>query len=85
MNVSELGGLIEVVVGEIKEEISLLTFSEGLGTIPETVLRELQLTFFSPCLGLSFLRACLLLKKVESICMDGSGFHAMYRGRCVGR
>ena len=63
-DVSEPGGSIEDVDGVAKEVVSLLTFSEGLGTILETAMWELQSTFFSLGPGLSFLRTCLSLKKV---------------------
>ena len=63
MDVSEPGGLIEDVDGVAKEVVFLLTFSEGLGTILETAMWELQSTFFSLGHGLSFLRPCLSLKK----------------------
>ena len=55
-DVSEPGGLIEDVDGVTKEVVSLVTFSEGLGTILETETWELQPTFFSLGPGLSFLR-----------------------------
>ena len=61
---SDLGGLIKHVDGVAKEVVSLLTFLEGLGTILETTMWELQSIFFSLGPGLSFLRACLSLKKV---------------------
>ena len=61
MDVSEPGALIEDVGGVAKEVVSLLTFSEGLGTILETAMWGLQSTL-GP--GLSFLRPCLSLKKV---------------------
>ena len=38
MDISEPGALIEDVGGVAKEVVSLLTFSEGLGTILETVM-----------------------------------------------
>ena len=63
-DVSEPGGLIEYVDGVAKEVVSLLTFSEGLGTILETAMWELQSTFFSLGPGLPFLRPYLSLKKV---------------------
>ena len=66
-DVSEPGGLIEDVDGVAKEVVSLLAFSEGLGTILETDTWELQPTFFSLGPGLSFLRPCLSLNKVGSI------------------
>ena len=47
-----------------KEVVSLLPFSEGLGTIFEAAMWELQSTFISLGAGLSFLRPCLSLKKV---------------------
>ena len=64
MDVSEPGGLIEDVGGVTKEVVSLLTFSEGLGTVLETAMWELQSTFFSLGPGLSSLRPYLSLKKV---------------------
>ena len=64
MDVSEPGGLIEDVGGVAKEVVSLLRFSEGLGTMLETTIWELQSTLFSLGPGLSFLRPCLSLKKV---------------------
>ena len=64
MDLSEPGGLIEDVGGVEKKLVSLLTFSEGLGTILETAMWELQSIFFSLGTGLSFLRPCLSLKKV---------------------
>ena len=63
-DVSEPGGLIEYVDGVAKEVVSLLTFSEGLGTILETAMWELQSAFFSLGPGLPFLRLYLSLKKV---------------------
>ena len=60
----EPGDLIEDVDGVAKEMVSLLTFSEGLGTIPETAMWELKSTFFSVGPGLSFFKPCLSLKKV---------------------
>ena len=45
-DVSELGGLTEGVDDVAKEKVSLLTFSEGLGTILKTAMWELQSTFF---------------------------------------
>ena len=42
MDVSEPAGLIEDVDGVAKEVVSLITFSEGLGTILGTVMWELQ-------------------------------------------
>ena len=60
----EPGDLIEDVDGVAKQMVSLLTFSEGLGTIPETAMWELKSTFFSVLPGLSFLKPCLSLKKV---------------------
>ena len=42
MDVSEPAGLIEDVDGVAKEVVSVLTFSEGLGTILGTVMWELQ-------------------------------------------
>ena len=63
-DVSEPGALTEDVDGVAKEVVSLLTFSEGLGTILETVMLELQSIFFLLGAGLSFLRPCLSLKKV---------------------
>ena len=60
----ELGDLIEDVDGVAKQMVSLLTFSEGLGTIPETSMWELKSTLFSVVPGLSFLKPCLSLKKV---------------------
>ena len=53
-----------VVDGVAKEVVSLLPFSEGLGTIFEAAMWELQSTFISLGAGLSFLRPCLSLKKV---------------------
>ena len=63
-DVSEPGVLTEDADGVAKEVVSLLTFSEGLGTILETATWELQSTFFLLGPGLSFLRPCLSLKKV---------------------
>ena len=57
INVSEPGRLEEDVDGAAKEVVSLLTFSEGLGTILETAMWELQSTFFLLGPGLSFLRS----------------------------
>ena len=98
MDVSEPGGLTEDVGGVTKEVISLLIFSEGLGTILETAMWELQSTFFLLDPGLSFLRACLSLKKVGKHkgtdwtrfaalhpfpdCMDLVSMQ-MYRGSCA--
>ena len=64
-DVSDLGRLIEDVDGIAKEVVSLLTFLEGLGTILETNMWELQSIFFSLGPELTFLRTCLSLKKVE--------------------
>ena len=64
-DVSEPGGLTEDVDGVAKEVVSLMTFSEGLGTILETAMWKLQSTFFLLGPGLSFLRPCLSLKKVR--------------------
>ena len=64
MNVSEPGSLAEDVDGAAKEVVSLLTYSEGLGTILETAMWELQSTFFLLGPGLSFLRPFFSLKKV---------------------
>ena len=50
--------------GVAKEAVSLLTFSEALGTILDTAMLELQSTFFSLGPGLSFSRPCLSLKNV---------------------
>ena len=63
MDVSEPGGLTEDVDG-VAKVVFILTFSEGLGTILETAMWELQSTFISLGPGLAFLRPCLLLKKV---------------------
>ena len=65
MNVSESGGLIEDVGGVAKENVSVLTFSEKLGTVPETAIWELQSTFFLLGLGISFLRPSLSFKKLR--------------------
>ena len=65
MHASEPGGLIEDLGGVVKEVVSLLRFSDGLGTILETTMRELESTFFSIAPGLFFLRPCLSLKKVR--------------------
>ena len=64
MDVSEPDGLREDLDGAAKEVVSLLTFSEGLGTILETTMWELESTFFSLAPRLFFLRPCLSLKKV---------------------
>ena len=58
-DVSKPGGLIEDVDGVAKKVVSLLTFSEGLGTRLETFKCELQSTFFLLGTGLSFLRPFL--------------------------
>ena len=42
MDVSEPAGLIEDVDGVANEVVSLMTFSEGLGTILGTVMWELK-------------------------------------------
>ena len=65
MDVSEPGGLIEDVGGVAKENVSVLTFSEKLGTVPETAIWELQSTFFLLRLGISFLRPSLSFKKLR--------------------
>ena len=49
------------VAGVAKEVVSLLKFSEGLGTILEAAMWELQSTFFSLGPGPSFLWSCLSL------------------------
>ena len=63
-DISEPGRLIEEVHGVAKEVVTLLTFSEGLVTVAETAMWELQSTFFSLGPGLSFLKPCLSLKNV---------------------
>ena len=65
MDVSEPGGLIEDVGGVAKEIVSVLTFSEKLGTVPEIAIWQLQSTFFLFGLGISFLRPSLSFKKVR--------------------
>ena len=42
MDVSDPGGSTEDMGGVIKKMLSLLKFSEGLGTIPETAMSETQ-------------------------------------------
>ena len=67
MGVFDPNGSIEDVGGVVKEVVSLLTFSEGLGIILGTAIWELQSTLFLLGPALFFLKPCLSLKKVESI------------------
>ena len=46
MDVSDPGGSIEDMGCVVKEMVSLLKFSEGLRTIPDTAKWEPQTTFF---------------------------------------
>ena len=62
-DVSEPGGLTNDVDGVTKEVVSLLMFSEGLGTILETAMWELKSTFFSLGPRLSSFKTLLIIGK----------------------
>ena len=55
------------LIEDVGGVVSLLPFLEGLGTILETAMWELQSTFFSLGPEISFLRPSFSLKKWESI------------------
>ena len=49
MDVSDPDGSIEDADGVVKEEISLMTFSEWLGTTLKVAMRKPHLRFFVLC------------------------------------
>ena len=65
MKASDHGGSTEDAGGVVKEVVSLLTLSEMLGTVPETVMWESQPAFFLLGHDISFLKPYLPLKKVR--------------------